>query len=183
MIAAVDEAGVIGYEGGVPWRLPADLRWFREKTMGKPVIMGRRTYESIGRPLPGRHNIVVTHQQDYQAVGCEVVSSPAKALIAAAALHPPEIAVIGGAALYAALFPFASRLYLTTVAGRFPGDTYFPRYDVSDWQVVEETAHPADERHSVPFCMAVLERRSVPAPWSVVANDIEAANAAKGRKE
>jgi dihydrofolate reductase len=175
LIAALDEAGVIGYEGGVPWRLPADLRWFREKTMGKPLIMGRRTFESIGRPLPGRHNIVVTRQPDYEAPGCEVVSSVAAALSAAAALHPAEILVIGGATLYAALLPQASRLYLTYVAGHFPGDTYFPRIDESEWSIVEQTAHDADPRHSVPFCMAVLDRRTVPAPWP--------GRAAEGRAE
>ncbi|NLF63361.1 MAG: dihydrofolate reductase [Chloroflexi bacterium] len=170
LVAALDEAGVIGYEGGVPWRLPADMRWFRERTMGKPVIMGRRTYESIGRPLPGRHNIVVTRRPDYEAPGCEVVHSPAAALEAAAALQPEEIAVIGGATLYAALLPQASRLYLTCVDGRFPGDTFFPDFDRREWRVAAMTAHPADERHSVPFRMVVLERRGAPAPWPAVVN-------------
>lgn len=180
LIAALDEAGVIGYEGGVPWRLPVDMRWFREKTMGKPVIMGRRTYESIGRPLPGRRNIVVTRQRGYEAPGCEVVASPAAALASAAALQPEEIMVIGGAALYAALLPHASRLYLTYVRGRFPGDTYFPSFDRDEWEVVEETAHPADERHSVPFFMAVLERRQAPAPWPAVVDSKQAGNDSSG---
>ncbi len=169
-VAALDEGGVIGYEGGVPWRLPADMRWFRETTMGKPVIMGRRTYESIGGPLPGRHNIVVTRRPDYEAPGCQVVHSPAEALAAAAALQPEEIAVIGGATLYAALLPQASRLYLTFVEGRFPGDTFFPDFDRREWREAVSITHPADERHSVPFRMAVLERRSVPAPWPAVNN-------------
>lgn len=176
MIAALDEAGVIGYEGSVPWRLPADMRWFREQTMGKPVIMGRRTYESIGRPLPGRHNIVVTRQRGYEAPGCEVVASPAAALAAAAALQPDEIVVIGGAALYAALLPQASRLYLTYVAGSFPGDTFFPGIDKNEWRTVAETSHPADGQHSVPFSMAILERRGAPAPWPAVTNGRPARN-------
>ena len=168
LIAALDNAGVIGYEGGVPWRLPADMRWFREKTIGKPVIMGRRTFESIGRALPGRHNIVVTRRPTYEASGCELVNSPAAALAAAAAQQPDEIMVIGGATLYAALLPQASRLYLTCVDGRFPGDTFFPDFDRREWRATATTVHPADERHRVPFRMVVLEREGAPAPWPVV---------------
>jgi dihydrofolate reductase len=165
LIAALDTNGVIGYEGGVPWRLPADMRWFRQVTIGKPVIMGRRTYESIGKPLPGRHNIVVTRQPGYRASGCEVVNSPGAALRAAAAHNPVEIMVIGGATLYAALLPQASRLYLTYIDGSFPGDTYFPPVDVSEWAVEAEQSHPADDRHSTPFRFVVLTRKRAAAPW------------------
>jgi dihydrofolate reductase len=165
LIAALDQNGVIGYRGAVPWRLPDDMRWFREMTMGKPVIMGRKTYESIAGPLKGRHNIVVTRQRDYPAPGCDVVSSPAEALALAAATEPAEIMVIGGAELYRALLPQATRLYLAFVEGSFPGDTYFPPFAIDQWSVERETAHPADEQHSTPFRFAVLERRSRPAPW------------------
>ncbi|MDT8307500.1 MAG: dihydrofolate reductase [Anaerolineae bacterium] len=165
LIAALDQNGVIGYEGGVPWRLPDDIRWFRQMTMGKPVIMGRRTYESIGKPLPGRHNIVVTRQRDYHAPGCEVVSSPGAALVAATAQGAGEIMVIGGATLYAALLPQATRLYLTHVEGRFPGDTFFPPVDMSEWEIASETTHPADDRHRIPFRFVVLVRKHAPAPW------------------
>lgn len=179
LIAALDENGVIGYQGGVPWRLPDDLRWFRQVTMGKPVIMGRKTYESIGAPLKGRLNIVVTRQRDYQAPGCELVRSPAAALAVAAAAEPVEIMVIGGAMLYTALLPQATRLYLTFVAGSFPGDTYFPPFAGDDWIVESETAHPADERHSTPFRIAVLARRGEPAPWPPVGPTPGAAGAAE----
>jgi dihydrofolate reductase len=165
LIAALDENRVIGYQGGVPWRLPDDMRWFRQMTMGKPVVMGRRTYESIGQPLPGRHNIVVTRQQDFQAPGCEVVDSPAAALLSAAAHRPAEIMVIGGATLYTALLPQASRLYLTFVEGCFPGDTFFPPLDMVDWAIEAETMHPADEQHSTPFRLVVLARKGAPEEW------------------
>jgi dihydrofolate reductase len=165
LIAALAENRVIGYQGGVPWRLPDDMRWFRQMTMGKPVVMGRKTYESIGKPLRGRHNIVVTRQQDFQAPGCEVVHSPAAALVSAAAHRPAEIMVIGGATLYTALLPQATRLYLTFVEGRFPGDTFFPPLDMADWVIEAETTHPADEQHSTPFRLVVLARKSAPEPW------------------
>jgi dihydrofolate reductase len=176
LIAALDENGVIGYQGGVPWRLPDDMRWFRQMTMGKPVIMGRKTYESIGGPLRGRHNIVVTRQRDYPAPGCDIASSPAGALALAAAARPSEIMVIGGAELYRALLPQATRLYLTFVEGSFPGDTYFPPFARDEWIVESETAHSADERHSTPFRFVVLARQSQPAPWPPVGSTPRARN-------
>lgn len=170
LIAALDENRVIGYQGGVPWRLPDDMRWFRQMTMGKPVIMGRKTYESIGKPLRGRHNIVVTRQRDYQAPGCEIVPSPAAALMAAAAQGTEEIMVIGGATLYAALLPQATCLYLTYVEGRFPGDTFFPDLDMSEWAVESEEARPADEKHRTPFRFVVLVRKHAPAQWPLASD-------------
>lgn len=170
LIAALDENGVIGYQGGVPWRLPNDMRWFRQITMGKPVIMGRKTYESIGKPLQGRHNIVVTRQRDYQAPGCEIAASPAAALVAAAAQGAEEIMVIGGATLYAALLPQATRLYLTYVEGRFPGDTFFPPVDMSEWAIESEQARPADDKHGTPFRFVVLARKHTAAPWPLTSD-------------
>jgi len=124
LIAACDRHGLIGRAGDLPWRLPADLAHFKRLTLGKPVIMGRRTWASLGRPLPGRRNIVVTRQPGYAAPGAEVAASPAAALALAA--DAAEVMVIGGAQLYAACASRADRLYLTRVEGEFTGDTWFP---------------------------------------------------------
>ena len=131
LIAAMDKNRLIGKDNGLPWRLPADLRHFKTITMGKPVIMGRKTHESIGFVLPGRHNIVVTHNQSYSADGCSVVHSFEQALQAAA--NVDEVVVIGGATLYKSALAKADRLYLTFIEGEFNGDAYFPEFDISMW--------------------------------------------------
>lgn len=156
LIAALDKNRLIGADGEIPWHLPADLKYFKTTTMGKPVLMGRKTYESIGKPLPGRHNIVLTHQANYRAPACTVVNSIPDALAAAA--PAPEVMVIGGATLYEALLPHADRLYLTCIDAAFNGNVYFPALDEEAWQVVLEEAHPADERTPYPFRFVVLER-------------------------
>ena len=131
MIAAVALNGVIGRDNGLPWRLPSDLKWFKSITMGKPIIMGRRTHESIGRALPGRHNIVVTRNTGYRSAGCTIVHSVNDALESAG--RSGEVVIIGGAQLYRELFPRAGRLYLTLIDREFEGDTYFPKFDMSEW--------------------------------------------------
>lgn len=156
LIAALDRNHVIGAGGEIPWHLPADLRYFKATTMGKPVVMGRKTYESIGRPLPGRQNIVLTRQSDYEAPGCIVVHSLPDAL--AAAGSAPELMVIGGATVYRAFLPLADRLYLTYVDAVFHGDTCFPPFDPDAWQVVREEQHPPDARNPYPYRFVVLER-------------------------
>ncbi|MDX1664568.1 MAG: type 3 dihydrofolate reductase [Candidatus Promineifilaceae bacterium] len=158
LIAALDKNGVIGAEGAIPWRLPRDVHFFKETTMGKPIIMGRKTYESIGRALRGRHNIVVTRNRAYRAPGCTVVHSP-EAALAAAANGAEEIMIIGGAALYEAFLPRADRLYLTFVEAEVEGDTFFPRFDRGEWNVVKEERHPADERHEYAFTITTWERQ------------------------
>lgn len=158
MIAALARNGVIGKDNGLPWRLPSDLKRFKSITMGKPIIMGRRTHESIGRPLPGRHNIVVTRNEGYRSEGCTVVHSVREALESAAGSE--EVVIIGGAELYAQFFPRASRLYLTLIDREFEGDTYFPEFDRNQWvEVLNEAVAPAE---SVPFSyqFVILERNT-----------------------
>lgn len=160
LIAALDKNRLIGAAGAIPWHLPDDMRWFVEQTMDKPVIMGRKTYDSIPprfKPLKGRHNIIVTRQAAYTAPGCTVVHSPEAAL--AAAGDVPEIIIGGGAALYRYFLPQAHRLYLTLVDGEFSGDVYFPAYDPAAWQETFRRHHPTDGRHAHPFTWIILERR------------------------
>jgi dihydrofolate reductase len=167
LIAALDRNGVIGAGGDIPWRLPADMRHFKALTLGKPVIMGRRTYESIGRPLVDRHNIVVTRNRTYRAPGCTIVHSIAEALEVAAlevaaleaAGDEAEVMVIGGAHLYRQLLPQVDRLYLTYLDASFAGDTTFPPFDADEWQVVSEEAHAPDKRNPYPYRFVVLARR------------------------
>lgn len=161
MIAAVGRNWIIGTGNALPWRLPADLKRFKDLTMGKAVVMGRKTFESIGRPLPGRFNIVLTRQAGYQASGCTVVHSPEQALAAALESNSAcdEVMVIGGAQLYAQFLPQAQRLYLTFVEAPFEGDVYFPALDWCCWEETWAESHPADEKNPYPYRFAVLERR------------------------
>lgn len=157
LIAALDRNRLIGAGGKLPWHLPADLKYFKRTTMGKPLLMGRKTHDSIGKPLPGRQNIVLTRQPDYQAPGCVVVHSIPAAL--AAAMPAAEVMVIGGASLYAALLPRADRLYLTHIDAAFAGNTYFPPFDRDAWQVVSEETYPPDAQNPHPYRFVILERR------------------------
>lgn len=156
LVAALARNGVIGRDNRLPWHLPADLRFFKQTTMGKPLLMGRRTWESIGRPLPGRPMIVLTDDRRYHAAGCTVVHSLAEALTAAGAV--PEIMVIGGAILFQQTLLLAKRLYLTQVEADVPGDTWFPDWNPAEWVLVWEDAHPADEKHTWPFRFQRWER-------------------------
>ncbi|MGE3165014.1 MAG: type 3 dihydrofolate reductase [Planctomycetota bacterium] len=156
LIVAVGARGVIGRDNGLPWHLPADLRRFRELTVGKPVVMGRRTYESIGRPLPKRRNIVVSRTPGYVAEGCEMAPSLRAALEAVASCE--EVMVIGGARLYAEALPRADRVYLTEVMGEFDGDTYFPELAVDEWIEVARDERPADADNAFALVFRVLER-------------------------
>jgi dihydrofolate reductase len=155
-IVAVADNGVIGRDNTLPWHLPEDLRRFKRLTLGKPVLMGRRTHESIGKPLPGRHNIVVTRDPNYHAGGVTVAHGIEAAL--AAAGDAPEIMVIGGAELFQALLPRAGRLHLTRVHGEVAGDVYWPALDTREWRVVERERHEADDRHAWPMTFEVWEK-------------------------
>lgn len=159
LIVAMDQNRLIGVNNGLPWRLPDDMRWFVEKTMGKPVIMGRKTYDSIPttfKPLRGRHNIVITRNMQYGAEGCTVVHSLSAAV--AAAGDVPEVVIGGGAQIYAEALPLAHCLYLTLVEGSFEGDTYFPPFDQDEWQEIYRATHEADTRHANRFTWLVLVR-------------------------
>jgi len=157
LVVAASTNNVIGRDGGLPWHLPDDLRHFKRITTGKPVIMGRRTFESIGRPLPDRHNIVMTRDADYAAEGCDVVSSVAEALELAD--DADEVMVIGGGQVYRDFLPHADRIYLTRVQAEVQGDTLFPEFDRDAWRLVSSEHHAADARHDHAFEMMVLERR------------------------
>jgi dihydrofolate reductase len=151
LIVAASTNNVIGVKGDLPWRLSADLKRFKALTMGKPIVMGRKTYESIGRPLPGRQNIVITRQDRYAPEGCTVVQSVDAALAAAA--DAQEIMIIGGGHIYAAFMPMADRIYLTRVAANVEGDTYLPEIDLDEWREVSRQEQPADANndHGVVF--------------------------------
>lgn len=160
-LVAMDLDRLIGADGDLPWRLPDDMGWFREKSLGKPIIMGRKTYESIPdkfRPLPQRHNIVMTQNEAYEAPGTTVVHSVEGAL--AAAGDVPEIIIGGGSKIYELFLPYVNRIYLTVVNGRYPGDTYLPNIDLTKWRETFRQHHPVDERHEVAFDWIVLERDS-----------------------
>lgn len=156
IVVARDRAGVIGRDGTLPWHLPDDLRRFRDITMGKPIVMGRRTHASIGRALPGRRNIVLTRTADYGAPGCEVFATLDAALAALEA--GSEAMIIGGAALYREALPRATRLYLTEVEAEVDGDVHFPAIDAAVWTERSNEFHPADERHAHAFRFRLLER-------------------------
>jgi dihydrofolate reductase len=157
LIVAVADSGVIGRDNTLPWHLPADLQRFKRLTMGKPILMGRKTFESIGKPLPGRDNIVVTRDPNYRREGIHVVHDADQALRAAG--DAAEIMVIGGAELFRAFLPRAGRIHLTRVHGNIAGDVMWPALDERDWQVVEREAHPADPRHAYAMTFEVWEKR------------------------
>lgn len=159
LIAAMGNHRVIGIENRLPWYLPADFKHFKELTLGKPVLMGRRTYDSIGRPLPGRRNIVVTRDPRFRPEGVTVVSTIVEALAQAA--PAPEIMVIGGASFYEQMLPRAHRLYLTFVHGDFEGDAYFPAWDTQEWEELERQDFPADDSGSPGYSFVTLGRRAV----------------------
>jgi len=156
LIWAQDEHGLIGAGGQLPWRLPADMAWFRENTLGKTILMGRKTFDSIGRPLPERNNIVIT-SHDIKIDGCTVVHSLNEAI--AAAGKTEELMVVGGARIYERALPRASRLYITRIHAVFAGDAYFPAFDESGWREVFHETREADEKSAYPCSFIILERR------------------------
>ena len=157
LIVAVADSGVIGRDNTLPWHLPEDLKRFKRITMGKPIVMGRKTYESIGKPLPGRQNIVVTRDTNYRREGIQVVHDTGQALRAAGEVA--EIMVIGGAELFRSYLPSAGRIHLTRVHGNISGDVMWPALDERDWQVMEREVHPADDRHAYAMTFEVWEKR------------------------
>ncbi|MBT3239863.1 MAG: dihydrofolate reductase [Chloroflexi bacterium] len=160
MIVAVSENGVIGKDGDIPWRLSADLQRFKHLTMDHHLVMGRKTYESIGKPLPGRKMVIVTRQEDYSAPGCEVVHSLEEALSLAEKAGETEVFIAGGASIYAEAFPLAQRLYYTQVHDEVDGDTLFPTFAEEDWQMIENVEYPADLRNDYSFTFTSLKRNS-----------------------
>ncbi len=156
IIVAVAENGVIGADNGLPWRLPDDLKRFKALSLGKPVVMGRRTFDSIGRPLPGRTNIVVSRQAGLAIEGAIVARSLDDALVAAGAAS--EIVVIGGAEIFRQALPRTDTIHLTRVHARVAGDVFFPELDPAKWREAAVEHHAADERHLYPFSFVTLQR-------------------------
>jgi dihydrofolate reductase len=160
MIVAMARNGVIGCDNTLPWHLPEDLRRFKAITLGKPILMGRKTFESIGRPLPKRLNLVLTRNPEWRAEGAIVVDSVDEAL--RKVRDTGELIAIGGAEIYRLCMPFAHRIYLTQVHAEVPGDTVFPDFDPTQWTDVESSEHPADEKNAYGVTFVTLERKSAP---------------------
>lgn len=164
IIVAIAQNGVIGSQGGLPWRLPSDLKRFKQDTMGNAIVMGRKTWESIGRALPGRANIVVTRREGFQAEGADVVSSLEEGLKLARArlrcLPGDEICIIGGGELYKAALPLTDRLVVTHVMTSPEGDTHFPHIDESEWEPVSREPIEAGEEDSADMLHVIYERRT-----------------------
>ena len=158
LIAAMAENRVIGVNNTLPWRLPADLRHFRQLTTGHHVIMGRRNYESIGKPLPDRTNIVVTRNTEYRAPGCEIKHSLVDAL--QDIQDDTEVFVIGGAEIYRQAMSDADRIYLTLVHANISGDTFFPEFDTREWNEISRTRHKADEKNPHAYSFVTYDRKN-----------------------
>lgn len=156
IITAMDNNRLIGRENTLPWKIPADLQFFKKVTMSKPIIMGRKTFESIGRPLPGRQNIVITRDESYTAEGCDIVYSIDDAIDIAGDVD--EVMVIGGANIYQQCLDKCDRLYLSRVLGEFEGDAWFPEINFSDWQLKEKEDHNADEKNECDYSFQIFER-------------------------
>lgn len=158
IIVAVAQEGVIGRNNDLIWHISEDLRHFKAVTSGHPIIMGRKTYESLGRPLPNRTNVVITRRSDLDAEGCTVVGSLEEAI----KLFPTteEVFIIGGGQIYAQAMPLADRFYLTEVEAPFEGDTFFPEWDRAEWEVIEEQRFERGEKFEYPFTFLTLERKA-----------------------
>ena len=157
IIVAMAENGVIGRNGGLPWHLASDLKLFKDFTMGHTLLMGRKTFDEVGKPLPGRRTILITRQEDFRPPGVSIAHSMDEAL----RLLPEgeETFVVGGSQIYAQTLPLATRLYLTLVKANVDGDTWFPALNFEDWTEVSRKDYLADERNDYPFTFKLFERR------------------------
>jgi dihydrofolate reductase len=160
LVVAMDECNGIGQDNRLPWHLSADLKRFKALTMGHYLIMGRKTYESIGRPLPGRVMLVITRSVDYQAAGCRIAHSLQEALVIAEQAGETEAFVIGGGQIFAQALPLADRIYLTRVHTISEADVFFPPFDIEDWTIQATSEVPADEKNQFSSTFIVLARRS-----------------------
>lgn len=156
IIVAVDENRGIGNQNGLPWKLPADLKHFKEVTMGHPIIMGRKTFESIGRALPGRRNIIVTRNADFSASGCEIVHALDEAL---KLVGSEDAFVIGGAEIFRQAFPVVQRMYMTEIRRAFSCDVFFPEFNMNEWREVERKQGVKDEKNPYEYYFVVYERK------------------------
>lgn len=158
LITAVDKNWLIGRHDRMPWHLPAELQHFRETTLDKPVILGRRTYEAIGQPLDKRENIVLTEQDKFNSPDCLVATDTEAALKLAEPAE--EIMVAGGRSIYEQFLPKADRIYLTRIEAEFEGDTYFPEVDETNWEISQLKHREADARNDWPFTVFLYERKN-----------------------
>lgn len=156
-IVAMGKNRIIGKNSSLPWNMPADMKRFRDLTAGKPMIMGRKTFESIGRPLPNRTNIIITRDKNCKVKGCVVAHSVDEAIKAAG--NAPEAMVIGGFQIFKEFFPIANKIYLTVIGNNFEGDTYFPEYNKSEWKETEKEEYKKDGENPYDYTFLVLERK------------------------
>jgi dihydrofolate reductase len=156
-IVAFSNNRVIGVNNEMPWHLPNDLKHFKKTTLNKPILMGRKTYDSIGKPLPKRRNLVLTRQQDLQIEGCEVVNSIAQAY--ELCKNDPELMIIGGADLYEQTLNDTERVYATLVDCDIDGDVYYPKIDLKNWKLINSEKHAQDEKHNYPYSYLQLDRK------------------------
>lgn len=160
LIWAMADDRVIGIENRLPWKLPADMKWFRLQTLGKPIVMGRKTFESFGgKPLPQRTNIVISGDKNYQAEGIVVVHDIEDALAAAGDVE--EVMIIGGMSFYKQMLPQADRLYMTLIHESFEGDAWFPEFDMNEWKEEAREDHQADEKNSHAYSFVTMQRKTV----------------------
>ena len=160
VIVAKAQNNAIGKDNQLLWHLPKDMRHFKQKTMGRHIIMGRKTFESIGKPLPGRELIVVTRNPDYHAPGCKTVRSIEEALAWAEQAGETEVLIAGGEQIYRSTLPIVDKIYLTEVKTTLEGDTFFPELAQNEWVEIQRTAYPADERHAYAYDFVDLIRAS-----------------------
>lgn len=157
LLVAMDKNNVIGKDNTLPWHLPADLAYFKKVTMGHPIVMGRKTFDSIGRALPGRENIVITRDVNYHAEGITVIHSIDE-ILSMRDKTENEIFVIGGAEIFNAILPYSDRLYITEIEAEFEGDTYFPTFDRSAWKLISEEKGPKNEKNPYDYSFLVYEK-------------------------
>jgi len=163
IIVAVSQNNVIGQENKLPWHLPADMKYFKQLTMGHPIIMGRSTYESIGKALPGRVNIVITRQEDFVAEGCVVVGDLKSAFEIAKQDSSDECFIIGGGDIIRQSLVWADKLYITRIFHNFEGDTFFPQLSKDDWNLIREDRHLPDEKNHYAYAFQLFELSQKPA--------------------
>ncbi|CAM4371929.1 MAG: IS1595 family transposase ISSsu9 [Legionellaceae bacterium] len=157
IIAALAKQNVIGYQNKLPWHLPADLRHFKELTRGKPIIMGRKTYESIGKPLPERLNIIITRDTSYKAEGCLIAHSFNEAI--ELTRDTAEIMVIGGTEIFRHALPLAQKLYLTFIDADIEGDVFFPQWSIDEWNELQRETFNPNEKNPYPYSFVTFERK------------------------
>jgi len=158
-IVAVAKNNVIGKDNDIPWYLPADLKYFKKITTGHHIVMGRKCYESIGRPLPKRTNVIVTRNPFFIATGCLIAHNVAEAVALAKANGEEEVFIIGGGQIYEIALPHVDRVYLTEVDLEVDGDIFFPEMDLQNWTLIKETNHKADEKNEYDYTFKILERK------------------------